>query len=237
MSRALPFFKFDADDWLTGKIQLLSALEKGVFIDLVARIWKENGVVRNDEFLHRLIRVPKPTLSKALNAFFATGIMYEENGFLRVKFVDEQLNERSAYIEKQREIGRRGGRTRKGAKPKQKEDNRKKIEDIIIETTAVVSSPEPENSGFPGRRNIQKIYFDYDGDCRIHGVTPAQMNLWKESYPAIDVAQEIRKAAAWLDANRKNRKKDVKWFLVNWLNRIQERTPRITTELPKDLRI
>ena len=106
MSRALPFFKFDADDWLTGKIQLLSALEKGVFIDLVARIWKENGVVRNDEFLHRLIRVPKPTLSKALNAFFATGIMYEENGFLRVKFVDEQLNERSAYIEKQREIGR-----------------------------------------------------------------------------------------------------------------------------------
>ena len=63
------------------------------------------------------------------------------------------------------------------------------------------------------------------------------MNLWKESYPAIDVAQEIRKAAAWLDANRKNRKKDVKRFLVNWLNRIQERTPKIITELPKDLRI
>ena len=128
MPKALPFFKFDADSWLTGKIQLLSAQEKGIFIDLLARIWKENGCLKNTAVLHRLIRVQKATLSKSFEAFSQLGIMEEKDGFLRVKFIDEQLEQRREYIEAQREIGRRGGRPKKGSKPKQKAESRKQKE-------------------------------------------------------------------------------------------------------------
>ena len=228
MPKALPFFKFDADAWLTGKIQLLSAQEKGIFIDLVARMWKENGSLKNDDVLHRLLRVQKGTLNKSLEAFFQLGIMVEKDHVLSVKFVDAQLSQRMEYIAKQSEIGKRGGRPKKGGKGKQKEESRKKNIEDTVDKSPVSSSPEPGNPGNPGTPAAEKIFFDYSGDAKIHGITPAQLALWKENFPAIDVETELKAASAWLDANRKNRKTDVKRFLVNWLKRQQDRAPRVT---------
>ena len=232
MPKALPFFKFDADAWLTGKIQLLSAQEKGIFIDLVARIWKENGSLKNDEVLHRLLRVQKGTLNKSLEAFFQLGIMCEKDHVLSVKFVDSQLSQRFEYISKQSEIGKRGGRPKKGKKGKQKEESRKQIEDMedTDDKSSVSSSPEPEKSGNPATNNDEKIFFDYNGDAKIHGITEQQLKLWKENFPAINVETELKSASAWLDANRKNRKTDVKRFLVNWLKRSQDRAPRVAEQ-------
>ncbi len=45
---------------------------------------------------------------------------------------------------------------------------------------------------------------------------------WAEAYPAVDVRQEIAKAAAWLMSNPKNRKSDYPRFLNNWLSRAQD---------------
>lgn len=235
MPKALPFFKFDSDAWLTGKIQLLSAPEKGIFIDLLARIWKENGVLKNTEVLHRLIRVPKATLSKAFEAFFQLGIMEEKDGFLRVKFIDEQLAQRREYIESQREIGRRGGRPKKGSKPKQIADSRKQIADIKItpdvdESPSGVSPTTTEKPVASGRSS-EKIFFDYDGDRRLHGITKDQLAMWKGIYDALTVEEELRKASAWLDANK--RKIDIKKFLVNWLNKAQDHARTVGNEKTK----
>lgn len=134
---ALNFFKFDASAWLTGKIQLLSAEEKGVFVELIARIWYNGGEIKNDGILHRLLRVEKATLSNALQAFFDLEIMYEENGILRLKFVDEQISDINSFKEQQSEYGKRGGRPPKGdqrvKKPiKNKTENKKEKEDTIV---------------------------------------------------------------------------------------------------------
>lgn len=72
-----------------------------------------------------------------------------------------------------------------------------------------------------------KVYFSYDGDGKVHGITPELLEYWTTMYPAISVDGELRKASAWLDANRKNRKTDVKRFLANWLSRAQDRAPRV----------
>lgn len=122
---ALNFFKFDASAWLTGKIQLLSAEEKGVFIELIARIWYNGGEIKNDEILHRLLRVEKGTLSNALQAFFDLDIMYEEDGILRLKFVDEQISEINSYKEQQAEYGKLGGRPKKGSQRVEKPNKNK----------------------------------------------------------------------------------------------------------------
>ena len=88
-------------------------------------------------------------------------------------------------------------------------------------------TPEPgEMPGNPGKRK-PRIFFDYEGDARIHGITAEQLQYWRETYPAINVDAELKAASAWLDANRKNRKSDVKRFLVNWLKRTQDRAPRV----------
>ena len=73
-----------------------------------------------------------------------------------------------------------------------------------------------------------KITFGYETDAKIHGITPEQLELWRESFPAISVELELKSASAWLDANRRNRKYDIKRFLVNWLKRSQDRAARVT---------
>ena len=77
------------------------------------------------------------------------------------------------------------------------------------------------------------IYFDYAGDAKIHGITRDLLERWKELYPAVDVEQELKSASAWLDANRKNRKSDLKRFLVNWLNKTQDRAHTVSDRTPK----
>ena len=100
----------------------------------------------------------------------------------------------------------------------------------VSEQSSSTFSPEPGNPGNPGKRTPEKIFFDYDGDARIHGITQQQLDLWKENFPAVDVETELKSASAWLDGNRKNRKTDVKRFLVNWLKRQQDRAPRVAAE-------
>jgi hypothetical protein len=77
--------------------------------------------------------------------------MYEEDGILRLKFVDEQISEINSYKEQQAEYGKRGGRPQKGdqrvekgtlssekgdkrvEKPiKNKTENKKEKEDTIV---------------------------------------------------------------------------------------------------------
>jgi len=139
------------------------------------------------------------------------------------------------------QFGRLGGRPRKtttgvlktptgvSETPKTpKGDAEGDAEASIIKETDVSFSPEPEKSGSPGKPKAEKIFFDYFGDGKLHGITEQQLDLWKENFPAIDVERELKSASAWLDANRKNRKSDVKRFLVAWLNRAQDRAPCIS---------
>lgn len=153
----IPFFKFDTDAWLTGKIQLLTATEKGIFIDLISRIWKENGFLKNDEILHRLIRVEKVNLSDALQAFFDLGIMEEKDGFLSVKFVTEQILEIENFRKKQSEFGSKGGRPKKGTKANKKEEIRKEQEEIKENNTYSVTKEKNSEPLFSYPKTEEEI--------------------------------------------------------------------------------
>jgi hypothetical protein len=104
----LPFFKFDAESWLTGKIQVLPVDQIGIFINLAARIWKAGGSLKNDRFLPRLLGATPEQFSDALTDFLELEIVTETDGFLRIKFLDDQLAARSAFISKCAEGGRKG---------------------------------------------------------------------------------------------------------------------------------
>lgn len=106
----LSFFKFSPEQWLTGKIQLLSAVEKGIYIDLAARIWQAGGSIENSPVLHRVLRVEKGTLCEAFQAFFELGILQIDGGCLRMKFITEQLAVINEYSKRQAEYGKTGGR-------------------------------------------------------------------------------------------------------------------------------
>ena len=82
------------------------------------------------------------------------------------------------------------------------------------------------------RRNAPKsvgaIAFDANA-IRFVGITPEQMAAWERAFPAVSIEAETARAAAWLNANPKNRKANYARFLANWLSRVQDRAPPVQT--------
>lgn len=69
---------------------------------------------------------------------------------------------------------------------------------------------------------VSKISFDGQ---QFNSLTTEQIAIWAGAYPAIDVPAQIKKAAAWLDANPANKKSNYKRFLNGWLSRAQDKAP------------
>lgn len=70
-----------------------------------------------------------------------------------------------------------------------------------------------------------------------HPVTEADVEMYEDLYPALDVRQELREMLGWLDANPKRRKKNTKSFITSWLGRSTDRaripdSPASRQELP-----
>jgi hypothetical protein len=69
------------------------------------------------------------------------------------------------------------------------------------------------------------LTFPTDGKIKSWNLTQSQIDKWREAYPSLDILGECKKALAWIEANPEKRKtaKGMKTFLVNWLNRSQDR--------------
>jgi len=88
-----PWFKFTANNWLSGSVQLLTDSEKGTYIDLIAMIWKEGGKLENTKILHRKLRLDNATACDRINSYCELDILHCENDILSIKFLDSQLND------------------------------------------------------------------------------------------------------------------------------------------------
>jgi len=61
-------------------------------------------------------------------------------------------------------------------------------------------------------------------DKSFYDVPMEKIALWRETYPAVDVEQELRRMIAWLDSNPTKRKtrRGIERFINNWLARTQD---------------
>lgn len=61
-------------------------------------------------------------------------------------------------------------------------------------------------------------------DKSYYDVPLEKITMWKATYPAVDVEQELRKMGAWCDSNptRRKTKRGIERFINNWLSRTQD---------------
>ena len=99
-------------------------------------------------------------------------------------------------------------------KEKEKYKNKKKDKDINTISSEPEAAPSPQ-SGICIPLNDKSSY----------DVPLDKIALWKETYPAVDVEQELRKMVAWSHSNPTNRKtrRGVDRFINSWLAREQDR--------------
>lgn len=103
-------------------------------------------------------------------------------------------------------------------KEKEKYKNKKKDINTISSEPEAVPSPQ---SGICIPLNDNSVY----------DVPLDKINIWKETYPAVDVEQELRKMVAWSHSNptRRKTRRGVNRFINSWLAREQDRGGSRTT--------
>ena len=90
-------------------------------------------------------------------------------------------------------------------------------------------SPRPENPAtLPPHRRIRLDPQTF----RFHGILPDDLRRWKETFPAVDVEQELREMELWAAANPARRKSNWFRFIGNWLSKEQERGGALRTRPP-----
>ena len=84
-------------------------------------------------------------------------------------------------------------------------------------------SPSPSQVNPKPSVSHEKIVFDGSSFQNVNG----QLEGWKKAYPAVNVENELLKAAVWLIANPKNKKSNYARFLTNWISKAQDSAPRV----------
>lgn len=110
MAKELPYFKFEASTWFDGDIILEDMEAQGLFINICALYWSKSG---NLSLSHVEKRWNKPTALESLLGRFIS----VSDGFIKIKFLDEQFEERKRLSKTNSKNGSLGGRPKyKGRK-------------------------------------------------------------------------------------------------------------------------
>jgi hypothetical protein len=193
----LPYYKFMVQDWLSGDVQAMSLTHQAIFTNLCAIIWKDGGVYSKPiAVLQHRCRIDETELQEALDNMKELGIIYvDDNGYLRVKFIDEQIQELTQAHEQKVLAGKLGAEAKR---------NKHSY------STAIAPLKHTDT--------------DTDTDSITpKGITDA--DFWtelKSIYTWIDMEQEQARMRAWLMTPRGKRRKLTRAFAVNWLNKVDK---------------
>lgn len=104
---------------------------------------------------------------------------------------------------------------------------------LISDAPVIQSNPIQSCTAPNAAKPVRQKQIEFDGHQFLH-VTEDHRDLWQRAYPALSLDAELSKAAAWLNANPKNRKSNYDRFLTNWLARAQDKAPRMqASEKPR----
>lgn len=99
-----------------------------------------------------------------------------------------------------------------GKKVRREEELNSITKDDTICSEPEKSAPYPSGILLP---LVDKSFYDVPLD---------KIALWRETYPAVDIEQELRRMIAWLDSNPTKRKtrRGIERFINSWLARTQD---------------
>ena len=134
MSKELPFFKFNATEWITGNISYESFELQGAFISVCAEYWNRNNDLTIDEAKLRLRN------AEIVDILIKKNYLKTKKNKIVISFLDKERKEIESKRLKLSESGRKGGLSKAKASLKQgssikEEDKDKEIRNIFIAPT------------------------------------------------------------------------------------------------------
>lgn len=112
MSKELPYFKFEPNEWENGNIQIFSHAEKGIFIDLCSMYWSRLGDVSYKLAVQKICGGNASALQSLCDGKIFDII--DDN--IYIKYLSEQLAEFENVSERNSKIAREGWEKRRKQK-------------------------------------------------------------------------------------------------------------------------
>jgi hypothetical protein len=174
MSKELPFFKFNATEWITGNISYEPFELQGAFISVCAEYWNRNNNLTIDEAKLRLRN------AAIVDILIEKNYLKTKKNKIVIKFLDKEREEIESKRLKLSESGRKGGLSRAKASLKQgssiKEEDKDK-EYNIAERKQKFASNLTSYVDIYGKQMIRDFY-DYWTE---HGEKDKKMRFEKQT--------------------------------------------------------
>lgn len=187
MSKELPFFKFNATEWITGNISYEPFELQGAFISVCAEYWNRNNCLTIAEAKLRLRN------SDLIDKLIEKKYLKTKKEKLVILFLDNEREEISAKRLKLSESGRKGGLSKAKASLKQgssiKEEDKEEDKESIYRSFAHLSITNAD---------VEKLlskYSIYDIDEVLDSIENFKGN---KKYTSLYLT-----ASKWLSKNKK----------------------------------
>jgi len=207
-----PAFQFYVKDWLSDpQLRMASFSTKGIWIDMLCFMWEsetKGELLGTRCQIKKLIGVEESDLELFLSEAQALGFCY----LVTDSNKNITLRNRRMFRDENKSKNNRVRQARYKAKHK---DNGN-----ITPPSSSSSSSSPSKK----KKNVAPTFnFETLSWENLNG----KMEIWAKAYPAVDIQSELNKMAAWLDANKKNRKSNYPAFITRWLAKAQDQAPRV----------
>lgn len=133
--KELPYFKFYPNQWITGSIAFMKLDIQGAFIKACCFYWSKGCEVTEEQL--------KSIIPEHYKLLMRNNLFKVEDNKIRIKWLDEQLDERILSHKKRVEAGRKGGKVTQNkqslsnAQALKEEKKRKDNKDPYLTTTFI----------------------------------------------------------------------------------------------------
>lgn len=201
--------------------------QRGLFITVCCLIYAHRGPIKNDPaWIGRMANCSTRMAGTLIGQLCEQGDLIIEGGLIRQKRSEKELAKKRAHLDG----SSRGGRTSAENRRESNKNNdvTSRPEDRSLPTSSPSPSPsiaslegKPSKKASPTVKAASRISYNFE-TRKFEGITDADIALWQETYPAVDVVYELKRIAAWCRANPKKKKKDYARFINNWLSKTQD---------------
>ena len=187
MSKELPFFKFNATEWITGNISYEPFELQGAFISVCAEYWNRNNCLTIAEAKLRLRN------SDLIDKLIEKKYLKTKKEKLVILFLDNEREEISAKRLKLSESGRKGGLSKAKASLKQgssiKEEDKEEDKESIYRSFAHLSITNAD---------VEKLLSKYSIDDIDEVLDSIENFKGNKKYTSLYLT-----ASKWLSKNKK----------------------------------
>jgi hypothetical protein len=185
MAKELPYFKFNASEWISGEITLEDLVTQGAFINICAYYWFKSGCITLTEIKRRL-KLKQPTIDSLVTG----GHIKVDGDAIEITFLREQFDERGHISKRNSENGKKGGAPKGNSNAKNEEKNNReqpKTSNIEREEEENKNRKEKEESSADLSATLEQRSLDFRNKVAEHlNEYPKEMlrafyDYWSES--------------------------------------------------------